>query len=294
MEYVIKNQALQVKISDFGAELCSITGKDGTEYLWQGNPAVWKDRAPNIFPYVARLTEGKYKINGKIHEMKIHGIVKYETLSPEIIKEDQITFKLESTEELKKQYPFDFIYRITYVLDGTSLKVVLSVENTGKERMYFGIGGHPGFCVPLEEGLAFEDYYLEFGKKAEPYRVGFTDACFLTGCDSPYTLEEGRILRLEHSLFDEDAIVLKHMDRKVTIKSKKGKKSVTVDCQDFPYLGIWHKPKTEAPYVCIEPWSSLPSRDGIVEEFSQQSDLIGLGAGKEYKAEWIVTVSQGV
>lgn len=294
MEYVIKNQELQVNISDFGAELCSITGKDGTEYLWQGNPAVWKDRAPNIFPYVARLTEGKYKINGKIHEMKIHGIVKYETLSPEIIKEDQITFKLESTEELKKQYPFDFIYRITYVLDGTSLKVVLSVENIGKERMYFGIGGHPGFCVPLEEGLAFEDYYLEFGKKAEPYRVGFTDACFLTGCDSPYTLEEGRILRLEHSLFDEDAIVLKHMDRKVTIKSKKGKKSVTVDCQDFPYLGIWHKPKTEAPYVCIEPWSSLPSRDGIVEEFSQQSDLIGLGAGKEYKAEWIVTVSQGV
>ena len=28
--------------------------------------------------------------------------------------------------------------------------------------MYFGVGGHPGFAVPLEKGLAFEDYCLQF------------------------------------------------------------------------------------------------------------------------------------
>ena len=28
--------------------------------------------------------------------------------------------------------------------------------------MYFGLGGHPGFNVPLEAGLSFEDYCLEF------------------------------------------------------------------------------------------------------------------------------------
>lgn len=290
MEYVIKNEELQVKISDSGAELRSIIEKDGTEYLWQGDPDVWEDRAPNIFPYVARLTEGKYKLKGKEYEMKIHGIVKYETLSPEVIKEDQITFKLESNENLKEQYPFDFIYRITYALEDRTLKVILSVENTGKERMYFAVGGHPGFRVPLEEGLNFEDYYLEFEKAAKPYRVGFTEACFITGCDSAYALEEDRIIPLRHSLFDQDAIVLKHMDKKVTIKSAKGKKNITVSYPDFPYLGIWHMPKMEAPYVCIEPWSSLPSRDGIIEEISQQSDLIGLEAGKEYKTEWTITI----
>ena len=103
-------------------------------------------------------------------------------------------------------------------------------------------------------------------------------------------MEEDRIIPLRHSLFDQDAIVLKHMDKKVTIKSAKGKKNITVSYPDFPYLGIWHMPKMEASYVCIEPWSSLPSRDGIVEEISQQSDLIGLEAGKEYKTEWTITI----
>ena len=31
--------------------------------------------------------------------------------------------------------------------------------------MYFGIGGHPAFNVPLESSLTFEDYYLSFHLK---------------------------------------------------------------------------------------------------------------------------------
>lgn len=27
-------------------------------------------------------------------------------------------------------------------------------------------------------------------------------------------------------------------------------------------------PKTDAPYVCVEPWTSLPSRQDVVEELS--------------------------
>ena len=87
----------------------------------------------------------------------------------------------------------------------------------------------------------------------------------------------------KHALFDNDAIVLKHMARKVTLGSEKGSRSVTVSYPDFPVLGIWHWPRSEAPYVCIEPWSSLPSRAGIVEELTQQSDLISLEAGKAYE-----------
>ena len=80
MEYTIQNQELSVTVSDFGAELRSIRSKDGTEYLWQGDPTFWKDRAPNIFPYVARLTEGKYSLKGREYQMKIHGFVKYTVL----------------------------------------------------------------------------------------------------------------------------------------------------------------------------------------------------------------------
>ena len=39
--------------------------------------------------------------------------------------------------------------------------------------MYFGIGGHPEFNIPMEEGLSFEDYELEFSRACEPQRILF-------------------------------------------------------------------------------------------------------------------------
>ena len=286
MNYEIRNEKLQVIVSDYGAELQSIKGEGNTEYLWQADPNVWEEKAPNIFPYVARLTDGKCTVNGTPYEMQIHGIVKYCTLAAEKVRDDMLVFCLESNEETKKQYPFDFTYRIAYILKDSTLKICMSVFNKGNERMYFALGGHPGFRVPLEEGLRFEDYYLEFGKPCKPWRVGFSDTCFLTGKDEPYALVEDRCIPLRHNLFDDDAIVLKHCDRQVTLASFKGKRRITATYPDFPYLGFWHMPRTEAPYICIEPWSSLPSRDGIVEELSQQADLIGLEPGRDYTTGW--------
>lgn len=77
MTHSIKNAFMTVTVSEKGAELQSILGADGTEYLWQGDPAYWNDRALNIFPYVARLNEGKYYLDGALHHMDIHGIAPY-------------------------------------------------------------------------------------------------------------------------------------------------------------------------------------------------------------------------
>lgn len=293
MDYTIKNDYLTVTASSEGAQLQSIKSADGIEYLWQADPDIWSGKAPNIFPYVARLTEGTYTLDGNIYKMKIHGLVRYHTLAPEAPVDGEtssITFRLDSTEETKAQYPFDFIYRITYALSGKTLAITSKVENTGERRMYFGLGGHPGFCVPMEEGLTFEDYYLEFDRASHPYRVGFTDSCFLTGREELYPLENDRRIPLRHDLFDHDAIVLKHAPKMVKIASDKGKRSVTVRYPDFMYIGFWHAVKKKAPYVCVEPWTSLPSRDGIIEDFSCQSDLIGLDSGKTYTNTWTIEI----
>jgi len=292
MNYTIKNQYLSVEISDAGAELQSVKSTDGTEYLWQGESAYWEDRAPNLFPYIARLTDGKYTAKGRQYEMKIHGFIKYMTLQAETQTQDSITFRLDSNEETKKQYPYDFTYWQTYQLRDNILITTTRVENRGACRMYFAVGGHPGFCVPLEKELSFEDYYLEFDLVSHPYRVGFTDTCFLNGQDKEYCLEQWSKILLRHDLFDEDAVVLKHMPHQVRLASGKGTRSVTVRYPDFPYIGFWHKPKSEAPYVCIEPWSALPSRDGIVEELSCQSDLTGLDAGENYEITWTIEIGQ--
>ena len=113
---------------------------------------------------------------------------------------------------------------------------------------------------------------------------------YINGHDEEYPLRDSRFIDLRHDLFDEDAVILKNMAREVTLRSKISGRGVTVTYPDLPYLGIWHWPKTDAPYVCIEPWSSIPSRQDVVEEFACKSDMIQLGAGKTYETVWSIAV----
>lgn len=290
MNYQIKNEVLTVEIEDLGAQLASIKDNDGTEYLWQGDARYWKDRALNIFPYVARLTEGKYTLNGKTYEMSIHGFARGTVFTVEKKAENHIVFSMEDNEETRRQFPFFFRFEISYKLEGNKLLNTYSVINKGDEKMYFGVGGHPGFNVPLEDGLEFEDYYLEFDAEAKARRVLFSDDCFVTGVDDGYEMKDGKVISLHHELFDADAIVLTGMAKGVTLKSDKGRKAVRVTYEHMPYVGFWHKPKTDAPYVCIEPWSSLPSRKGVVEDFATQPSLISLEAKGTYHNQFVVEI----
>ena len=100
--------------------------------------------------------------------------------------------------------------------------------------------------------------------------------------------EQKKIL-LSHGLFDDDAIILSDIPRMITLKSDLGKKKICVEYPGMNYLGIWHWPGTDAPYVCIEPWSSLPSRKDVIEAFETQENLISLDSGKVYENK--VTIS---
>lgn len=290
MKYQIKNENLTVQIDALGAQLSSIKGNDGTEYLWQGDLKYWSDRALNLFPYIARLTEGKYTLDGKMYEMDIHGFAKDTVFEVEQKSDSYIVFSIENTEETYKQYPYAFRFEISYQLEGNKLLTTYHVKNIDKKEMYFGVGGHPGFNVPYEKDTVFEDYYLEFDAIAEVKRVGFSEDCFVTGEDKVFALQDGRRLPLRHDMFDEDAIVLVDMAKGVKLKSTKGNKAIHVTYPDMPYLGLWHMPKTDAPYICIEPWSSLPSRKGIVEELRTQPGLLSLEAGGECGKQFVIEI----
>lgn len=291
MLYTIENQYLKVSIDSKGAQLWSVQDKEGCEYLWQGDNKYWGDRAINLFPYIARLTQGKYKLHGQEYFMDIHGFLKDCELEAIPQEEDRVVFILEDSETTRQQYPYRFRLTIDYSLRDEQLYIKFKILNKEDARMYFGIGGHPGFQVPLESGLAFEDYYLDFGEEAEPKRVGMSEDCFVTGLDIPFILENNRILPLRHTLFDDDAIILKDMSKEVSLKSEKGKKGLTVSFPDMAYLGIWHMPHTDAPYVCIEPWTSLPSRKGVIEELSVQENLVSLNPGETYENTWSIKLN---
>ena len=290
MYITIQNESLMLAVDTVGAQMMSIRSADGCEYLWQGDSAYWEDRAPTLFPFIGRLTDNSYRYRGTVYPMGIHGFAAACEFTCVERCKDKMVLLLSVNEETQRQYPFDFTFFVIYALQGNGLSITYQVRNDSAETMPFGVGGHPGFRVPLEAGEAFEDYILEFRQCCKPDRVGFTPQVYLSGVDTPYPLENGRRLRLQHSLFDEDAIILKNMAREVTLRSENSGRGVTIFYPDMPYVGFWHWPKTDAPYVCIEPWSSLPSRQNVVEDLACKSDLIHLAAGKTYENTWTITV----
>jgi galactose mutarotase-like enzyme len=292
MNYIIENDKLRVTAAILGGELKSLYGKEeNQEYLWPGKKPYWEDSAPNLFPYIARMTNGTYLYQGKLYHMPIHGFVKDMELSAKASAQE-LTFELVANEKTRAYYPFEFVYRIRYSLQDTKLTIAYEVENTDKATMFFGIGGHPGFHLPFEKDTTFEDYFIEFEETAAPIRILFSKDCFVDG-EKPYEgLLESR-LHLKHALFDQDAIVLKNAGKKVVLQSKKAcadKKAVTVSFPQMDYVGVWQNDHTKAPFVCIEPWSSLPSREGVVEDLEKQENLIRLSPGEHYHNCWSISI----
>ena len=89
---------------------------------------------------------------------------------------------------------------------------------------------------------------------------------------------------------DRDAIVLRDMDRTLTLETGRDGRGVTVSFPGMDYVGIWHKPKTDAPYVCIEPWCSLPAVQDVVTVMEERRDYLRLEAGGVYRNRWTIEI----
>lgn len=291
MNYTIKNQKLTLEISSRGGEFQSIRDAQGREYLWQGDAATWTDRGPNLFPYIGRMTDQSYTYQGQTYHMDIHGFLPTAELNLVEHKEEELTLRLEDSPETERQYPFKFVLDITWKLENEKISITYLIKNTDDKTIYFGIGGHPGFQIPFEDDLKFEDYRIDFGEGAKPRRILLSEDCFVLEKDEPLQLVQGRYLNLEHTLFDNDAIVLKNMPEEIRINSEKSEKEIRVAFPDMDYLGFWHWPHAEVDYMCVEPWSSLPSRKNIVEDLEKQKNLHALKSGEEYRNTWSIMLT---
>ena len=293
MIYTLKNDKLAVAVCSLGAEIQSIKSvKTGIEYLWQGNPTYWKNRATVIFPVCGRLCDGKYTYKGKTYEMLIHGFAKLCEFELESQKETQIVLTLTANDFTRAQYPFEFVLKLTYTLEGNSIKQQFTVENKDQKTLIFSVGGHPGFNAPFVDGEEFSDYYLEFVKPTNQNNVVFKPNGLWTGEVEPYNLVENRILPLSHELFTGNEPFLQGDCREVSLKSKKNDYSITLKYDDFLTLGTWQTDNSDARFICIEPWSSLPAISGVVDDLETKKLMEHLPLGKTFNASFTITINE--
>lgn len=297
MLYTIENDKIQVTVTDMGAEMTSLILKEtGTEYLWQADPTYWTGHAYNLFPICGRLWDGKYTYRGKTYEMNLHGFARKTAYQLVGHTDTTLTFRLTDTETTYAQYPFHFTLLLTYTLDGASVITSFRVENQDDKELIFALGGHPGFNVPLADGETYTDYSLTFSEPCTPQQLCMSETCYYLGETKPFVqpngagLADDKTLALSHDLFDNDAVFLASTAKEVTLTSAVSGHYVRVTFPGMNFVGFWHKPQTEAPYVCIEPWVSIPADDGKIDDLETKRNMLRLAPGKIHEQAFTIAI----
>ena len=135
---------------------------------------------------------------------------------------------------------------------------------TQSPEMYFAIGGHPAFRVPIEDGLSFEDYRIQLDSESSIHKLEL-EIPYLASLEGiSYPESE---FQLHHDLFTNDVLLFKSNSShfKGKLYSPKGNRSVTVLLNGIGALGVWTMPD-DSPFICFEPWDGYPD---LANDFTQ-------------------------
>ena len=295
--FTLENDELLVTVARRGAELTRIYDKKADrEVLWCAEPSVWNRHAPVLFPFVGKCYEGAYVHDGKEYGMTPHGFARDMDFEPLLCDMDECWFRLKDTPETYEKYPFHFEVEIGHRLEGRTIEVMWKVANTDSGEMLFMMGGHPAFQEP--EGKNIYDFTFEFNRRG--CREGrFTDCLhYLAPNAKGYEkeelqgvlkLSEGRV-PLTKGFFDT---ALTYMFDEAQVSSVSlivdGSPYVTLECSDFPYLGIWTMEATH-PFVCLEPWYGICASDGYKGELKDRRGIISLPGWENWQKSYQIRV----
>jgi galactose mutarotase-like enzyme len=272
----IANDELTVQVEPVGAELQAITDRQGGNWLWHGDPAIWAGRSPLLFPVVGKHRNGEVLIEGRHFPIKPHGIARTSRFDIVEQAKDHCVLRLTDSAASREAYPFAFALDMAYRLDGPTLALEARISNRDHRPMPFCFGYHPAFPWPLPgaDGLPHA-IHLDGPRTPSHLRID-GDGLLKPGLH-PSVFKDG-MLTLNHSFFTEDALIYAEGTGASLWYGAKGHPGIRVDCPAMPHLGIWTKPG--APYICIEPWHGLPSARDAEEPLERRPGAIVLAPGE--------------
>ncbi len=291
--HILENEAFRIGINEMGAEMSSWKSKkDGTEYVWQGDPEIWPRHAPVLFPVVGRLKGKKYTVGGREYEIGQHGFGRDLEWTAHPVSGNCIEFTLTQSYATLKMYPWNFTCTIRYTLEGASLKKEHITRNDSDTTMYYEVGGHDGYTICWNEGEKVTDYAVEFEGIEALHPIIVDKDIMLTREHGNIPLENSR-LKLRQGIFDPDALMLDDLPvRRAHIVCEKNSKRVTMDFQDFPFFAVWSKNlPMDVPYVCLEPWSTLPDCKYLGHEIEGKTGIRVLAPGESETLSVVTTIT---
>jgi len=266
----LTNEYLQVEVSPLGAELKGIRLTDGTELLWPGDREPWTGSSPWLFPIVGRLPNDSYTCAGQRYELPIHGFARQRLFEVQEHTQQRVVLALHADDSTRACYPFDFVLRVIYELQGRQVQVCAEVENHDCKEMLFSLGAHPGLCCAAGDELYFDT-------KEDLHMHRLTPESHLL--DPSFRRFQGQQITLSEKLFEADAMLLHQpRSRRVTLRRKDGI-AVSVCYDDISWLGIWSRATSPLSYVCIEPWLGSDSPAALTSPaLEDKPDILRLSA----------------
>jgi galactose mutarotase-like enzyme len=201
-EITLTHGDAEAMIALLGAEARSwrVAGRD---LLWPGDPAIWSDISPILYPVVGWTRDSEERVDGV-------------------------------------RYPFAFTLAIEYRLSADALAIAIEVANPGERRAPYACGLHPGFRWPL--GSAGREGALVQFEKAERSEVPeLAPGGLVRATTRPVPLC-GRSLPLSDALFEHDALCfLDCASRSLAFIDASGA-SITMEYESFQHAALWTRP----------------------------------------------------
>lgn len=267
----IKNQFLSAEIDPFGAELLHVV-HNGRERLWQNETGAWAGHAPVLFPVCGNCG---MTVRGRKYPIGKHGFARKSLFTCIEARENAASFRLRSSSETRKVYPFAFSFTVRYELRGNLLEIAYTAENTGKKSMPFSCGGHVSNALTEPIGA----HMLLFSKEETFRALHHDEEGRLNGRTSD--MGRGKELKLCEEWFrGGNTVIFGGVgSESVTLFSEKRGALVELGFAGFENLLLW-KPEN-ADMLCIEPWANLPDRAGEDLEFAGKRGVMRLEAGEK-------------
>ncbi|MFC0284808.1 aldose 1-epimerase family protein [Camelimonas abortus] len=261
------------EIEPFGAELAILRDRDGRDLLYDGDPRYWTGRAPLLFPVVGALAGGAYRLGRQEWRMPQHGFARRCRFSVTFREADSVGLRLRENALSREMYPFPFQLDVVYRVAGDALEVEALVTNRGRRPMPAAFGFHPAFRWPLPYGGAREEHALVFEfPEPGPLRRPDASGLLLPPLRRSPVGPDGR-LPLSDSLFDEGALVFCAARSRRVLYGAPGRPHIAVTFPEMPDLGVWSKPRAQAPFVCIEPWHGYADAAPLPGDPARPGDL---------------------
>ncbi|MGO8798979.1 MAG: aldose 1-epimerase family protein [Roseiarcus sp.] len=247
----------------------------GRDLLWPGDPAIWSQVSPILFPVVGWTRDGA-RVEGRHYPLGLHGFAASQTFALETRSDRAARLTLRDNADTRALYPFAFRLTIEYRLGERALEIAIEVENADRSPMPYACGLHPGFRWPFAGGPR-EGCEIRFERPERPEVPVILPGGMVSARRRPIPIE-GAALKLTDALFARDALCfLEPASRSLRFVEPSGA-AIELALGDFPLFALWMRPG--APFLCLEAWTGYSDPEGFAGELKEKPGMRILAGGE--------------